>query len=223
MTGRIAYIAALRREVAPLVQGWKQEQSSRSNLLVYSQGEAVVAVAGMGASRVALAVEAAMQMGQIRELVSIGVAGACCPNHPVGSIVLPSIVVNALTGERFTSASGEGLLVSVDRVASVQEKRRLFSSYQADLVDMEAATVARIAKARNLSFRVIKAVSDGPEFELSDTTAFVTPDGQFRETAFAFHAAVRPKLWRPLLELARNSKLAISNLTKAVQNDFERI
>jgi adenosylhomocysteine nucleosidase len=192
-------------------------------VLVYSKGKAVVAVAGIGASRVALAVEAATRIGEVREIVSIGVAGACCPNHPVGSIVLPSIVVNARTGERFTSASGEGVLVSVDQVASVPEKRRLFSTYQADLVDMEAATVARMAEARSLPFRAIKAVSDGPEFELSDTTAFATPDGQFREAAFALYAAVRPRLWRPLLELARNSKLAISNLTKAVQNDLERI
>lgn len=223
MTDRVAYIAALPREVAPLIQGWKQEQSSRSNVLVYSRGEAIVSVAGMGASRVALAVEAATTVGGIREIVSIGVAGACCPNHPVGSIVLPSLVVNARTGERFPSISGKGVLVSVDQVASVPEKRRLFSTYQADLVDMEAATVARMAEARSLPFRAIKAVSDGPEFELSDTAAFATPNGQFREGAFALYAAVRPRLWRPLLELARNSKLAINNLTKAVQNDLERI
>jgi adenosylhomocysteine nucleosidase len=223
MSEQIAYIAALHREISSLVQGWQVDvQPVDRNLLIYQRDRVVIAVAGMGAGRVALAVQAALRTGEVKELVSIGVAGACCAKHSVGSIVLPATVIDARTGERFTTAGGEGVLVSVARVASVLEKRRLSQSYHADLVDMEAATVARLAAAHHLHFRVIKAVSDGPDFELSDTTKFATSDGQFREAAFAFHALMRPRLWRPLLELARNSKLAISNLTTAVQADFKR-
>lgn len=222
MKGRIAYIAALRREIFPLVQGWQQVSSAESHLLMYQQGSVLVAVAGMGASRVALAVQAVLHSGTVRELVSVGVAGACCPKHPVGSIVLPSIVIDARTGERFTTESGEGVLVSVERVAGVKEKRRLLESYQADVVDMEASTVARLATAHHLPFRVIKVVSDGPDFELSDTSRFATAQGQFREAAFALHAAIRPRLWKSLWELARNSKLAISNLAATIQADIER-
>lgn len=221
MSGRVAYIAALRREIYPLVQEWRFESdSSQRNLYVYHQDRAVIAVAGMGAERVALAVQTALGFGEISRLVSIGVAGACCPKHAVGSIVLPATVVDARTGERFSSESGEGVLVSVNRVASIQEKRRLLESYQADVVDMEAATVARLAAARGLPFRAIKAISDDPDFELSETSRFVTKEGQFRETAFAAYAALHPRLWNPLLKLARNSKLAISNLAIAVQEDM---
>lgn len=223
MKERIAYIAALRREIYPLVQGWRVEKDpAQPNLYVYHQDRAVVVVAGMGTERVALAVQAALRQGKVSRLVSIGVAGACCPKHPVGSIVLPATVIDARTGERFSTESGEGVLVSVNQVASIQEKRRLLESYQADIVDMEAATVARLASIRGLPFQAIKAVSDGPDFELSETSRFGTKDGQFRETAFALYAAVHPRLWKPLLNLARNSKLAVGNLTAAVQADIER-
>lgn len=223
MSGRVAYIAALRREIYPLVQGWQLEgNSSEPKLFVYHHSRALIAAAGMGAERVALAVQAALRSGSITKLVSIGVAGACCSKHSVGSIVLPATVIDARTGERFTAESGQGVLVSVNRVASIQEKRRLHESYQADLVDMEAATVARLAAVHNLPFQVIKAVSDGPDFELADTSRFATRDGQFRETAFAAYAALHPRLWKPLLNLARNSKLAIGNLAAAVQADIER-
>jgi adenosylhomocysteine nucleosidase len=224
MSERTAYVAALRREIASLVQEWQLEaQSSEPNLLVYQRDGVVVTTAGVGAARVALAVQAALRTGSVKELVSIGIAGACCPKHSVGSIVLPATVIDARTGERFATVSGEGVLVSVEQVASVQEKRRLLESYRADLVDMEAATVARLAAAHDLPFRAIKAVSDGSDFELfEDTAKFSTPDGQFREMAFAVYAAMRPRLWKSLLELARNSKLAINNLTAEIQADIKR-
>ena len=54
-----AFIAALPREVSGLVKGWERRRIA-DGVVVYSNGEAVVACAGMGASRVALAVRAAM-------------------------------------------------------------------------------------------------------------------------------------------------------------------
>ena len=42
------------------------------------------------------------------------------------------------------------------------------------------------------------------------------PDGQFRETAFALHAMLRPQLWGKLMQLAGNSEQALKALTQAL-------
>jgi adenosylhomocysteine nucleosidase len=100
--------------------------------------------------------------------------------------------------------------------ASVEEKQRLSLSYYASAVDMEAAAVGRIARARELPFRTIKAISDAHDFELPGMEGFTTPDGQFREAAFGLHLVIHPSLWKPVATLAKGSKLAAGNLQAAI-------
>jgi adenosylhomocysteine nucleosidase len=85
---------------------------------------------------------------------------------------------------------------------------------------MEAATVARLAQAHNVSFRAIKSISDESSFEMEELAQFVTPDGQFREAAFAAHSAVRPQLWPKLFALAGNSKRALQALTSELESQL---
>jgi adenosylhomocysteine nucleosidase len=56
-----------------------------------------------------------------------------------------SCVIDARTGERFLTAGppSDCWLVTSSRVADAHEKLRLASTYQASLVDMEAAGVAQ--------------------------------------------------------------------------------
>jgi adenosylhomocysteine nucleosidase len=130
-------------------------------------------------------------------------------------------VIDTRTGERFSNSQYKQVLVTTPDIATVAEKQRLFASYYASAVDMEAATVARIAQAHGLSFTAIKAISDDATFELPALAHFATAEGQFREAAFAFHAALRPAMWSKLIQLARNSKLAIDALTGELQSQIK--
>lgn len=215
-----AIIAALPREVKELVRGWK-EQRLPEKIVVYTNGFAVVACAGMGAGRATLAVQAALSAGPVTALISAGLAGACDPSLRVGDVVRAGLVVDSQTGERFGEAQLPQILVSTTAIASVQEKERLYASYRASAVDMEAAAVARIAEMRGLSFQAIKSISDGATFELKELARFGTKDGQFREAAFAAHAAVRPHLWRKLFQLAGNSNRALAALTEELKSQLD--
>ena len=84
------------------------------------------------------------------------------------------------------------------------------------MVDMEAATVAKLARARGLPFRAIKAISDEHDFELEALNHFADQRGQFRTAAFALHAAMRPALWKSTMQLGRASAEAIRALDQAV-------
>jgi adenosylhomocysteine nucleosidase len=154
-------------------------------------------------------------------LLSVGLAGACDPSLKIADIVHAGIVVDTQSGERYSNSQFKQVLVSAPGIASIKEKRRLYESYRAGAVDMEAATVARIAKAHNLSFQAIKAISDDAGFELQELTRFATKNGQFREAAFAAYSLAQPRLWSKLFHLAVNSKRAIQSLTAELESQLD--
>ena len=220
MSRMIGIIAALPREVAPLVKGWKCEKLP-GNRIVYLRDNAVVACAGMGPAQVALAVTAARALLPVTELISVGLAGACNQSLAVGDIVRPGVVIDRNTGERFLDDRHDAVLVSTNAILSIAEKERLRIAYAAAAVDMEAATVARLARAHGLKFSAIKVVSDAADFGMGGLSGFATDDGQFREGAFALHAAVRPWMWSRLMGLAKNSKRAVKALNEAVRAELD--
>jgi adenosylhomocysteine nucleosidase len=226
-----AIIAALPREVSALVKGWQRRELA-GRVVLFTKGDAVVACAGMGGARAALAVEAAMAAMPVTVLISAGLAGACDPMLRVAEIVRAGVVIDSRTGERFGAQADDAKLggtlsgqvvVTADAVAGVREKARLFASYHAAAVDMEAATVARLARAHGLPFRAIKAISDEADFEMEmeGLSRFATADGQFREVAFALHTALRPSQWGKAIALARNSGGAIRALTAALRAELD--
>jgi len=214
-----AIIAALPREVKHLVRGW-QEHRLPGKIIAYTNDRAVIACAGMGTARAALAVQAALSLKPVTALLSVGLAGACDPSLRVGDIIRAGIVIDAHTGERFSNPLFSETLITTSAIASIKEKQRLYASYQASAVDMEAATVARLAQAHDIPFRAIKAISDDASFEMQELARFATNDGQFREAAFAAHAAVRPQLWPKLFALAGNSKRAVQSLTRELESQL---
>jgi adenosylhomocysteine nucleosidase len=103
-------------------------------------------------------------------------------------------------------------IATTGSIASVREKARLSEAYNAALVDMEAATVARLARAHNLRLHVIKAISDDHEFELASLGRFEGKNGTFRTRAFALHTALHPATWSSAMTLGRNSAAALKAL-----------
>jgi adenosylhomocysteine nucleosidase len=220
MPEQIGIVAALPREVAVLVRGWPRQEIA-PKVFVWTKGHVVVACAGMGAERVTLAVQAAMSVGDVKTLISAGVAGGCDPALHVGDVVRAGVVVDTRTGERFSDSQYKQIVATVADVAGVAEKRRLFEAYSASAVDMEAATVARMAQAHGLGFAAVKAISDASEFEMKELGLFGAADGQFRTAAFVAYVALRPRLWGKLSQLARNGGAAIQALMKELESQID--
>lgn len=205
-------IAALPREVAPLVQGWQDESDRVRKVFVYTSDAAVVAYAGMGAVRAEMAVRAALQHGPISHILSVGWAGALKPGLAVGTVHHPAYVIDAVTNQRSPTVAGAGTLVTATKFADAEEKHRLVADFNADFVDMEAATVARTAAEQGVPFAAVKAISDGPDDDLPELQRFYTQDGWFREKAFALHLALRPWLWAVAVRMGRSASISAQNL-----------
>lgn len=149
-----AIIAALPRELAPLARALNAQTIIRANGLLLQSATLpnhpdpiLLVTAGMGATRVAVAVAAALAHAPVSTLLSVGLAGACDPHLRPGTLINASLVIDTRSGERFTPTLPlpgipSGVLVTVDVIAGTAEKQRLHQSYTAAAVDMEAATVA---------------------------------------------------------------------------------
>ena len=216
----IAIIAALPRELAQLTAKVRPDAGLlREGIALYRLPDAVAVAAGMGPARATLAVQAALAAcGAGCTLVSAGLAGACAADVRPGQALEVAAVIDARTGERYATAVPESgvtraVLVSTDTIASVAEKSRLLSTYGAAIVDMEAATVARLARAHGLPFRAIKGVSEAHTMELEDMARFTGPRGEFLTGRFALHTAFRPATWSRAMALGRDSSRALAAMT----------
>ena len=218
---RIGIIAALPGELKPLTIGWQQ----RGRFFIGKVGEAeCIAIAGgMGAAAAAAACEQLLGEGPIDALVSYGWAGALsCGLKPPAACAIYE-VIDSRTGERFVTDLPSGQrLVTLDHVARSNEKRSLAEKFQAPLVDMEAAAVARYAAARNLPFYCYKGISDGYNDNLPDFNRFLDSDGQLRMSALVIYALLRPAYWGALQRMGKQSQAAARNLATIVTENIGR-
>lgn len=207
---RIAIVAALEREVRPLVKGWRlsDKQHDGRRFRFFENGSTVLVCGGIGAAAARRAAEAVITIFNPKVIYSAGFAGALDPKLQVGVVVRPQIVINSGDGSRVDLAGGEGVLVSFDSIASPAQKLKLHESYGAHAVDMEAAAVARAAELRGIEFRAIKVISDAADFEFPSMERFVDSEGKFSERKFALYSALRPWLWAQVVRLAQNSRRA---------------
>jgi len=219
---KIAIIAAMAGELKPLVRGWERRGP---NLWAGRVGdcEAVAVAGGMGARAAERAVERVLAEANPDALVSYGWAGALTCAVKAGAVCVISEVVEDGTGERFATASRDGYrLITLDHVARADEKRALAQKHQAVLVDMEAATVARMAAARRVPFYCFKGISDGYADRLPDFNRFVdTERGELKTGALVAYAAVHPVYWGSLWRMGKNSGVAADGLVELMRGNLE--
>jgi adenosylhomocysteine nucleosidase len=209
---KIAVVAALEREVKPLVRRWrmKEHEHEGRRYRFFENGPVVVVSGGIGAEAARRATEAVIRLYAPSRVWSVGFAGGLDPAMKVGDGFRPRRVFDASDGSR-VETDGEGTLVSYDSVVTVDEKRKLGQAYHARAVDMEAAAVARGAQARGVEFGAYKVISDESDFELPAIQRFIQ-NGEFRTLAFMRYTVIRPWLWPRVIRLARNSSRATETL-----------
>ena len=219
---RVAIIAALPGELKPLVKGWTHSRENGVDLWQwkFDNGAWLAACGGMGADAATRAFAAIEREGTIDAVLSYGWVGALTEGIEAGSAVWPAGVIDARTGERFGSERqvAERWLVTVPYVADGQEKRKLAERYKAGFVDMEAATVARLAAMRGLPFYLCRGVSDGVDDELPDFNRFRGPRGEFLLARFVAYAAIHPRYWPALVRMGENSKTAAIQMAREARS-----
>jgi len=217
-SAKIVIVAALEREVWPLVKDWpvsRRQQDLRWFKFFEKDGVALVC-GGIGPEAARRAAEAAVSIYHPQLLISAGFAGALSPKLSIGQTFTPQHVVDAGDGSRIAAVFGHGVLVSSPDIADVEQKIRLGNAYGADAVDMEAAAVARCAAAHDIRFLACKVISDNNSTSLPPIARFVGSDGCFHAVSFVGFVLIRPWLWGQVLKLARDSSTAAARLCETL-------
>ncbi|MBZ5599216.1 MAG: hypothetical protein LAN83_12935 [Acidobacteriia bacterium] len=209
-SAKIAVVAALEREVSPFVKDWPQtvrDYDGRS-FRFYEKPGNVLVCGGVGAEAARRAAEAVINLYHPALVISAGFAGALDPALPVGHALVPRHVIDVGDGSRVDAGMGEGVLITFDSVADVEQKARFAKAFGAHAIDMEAAAVARSAQAHGVKFMACKVISDASESALPPLTRFIGKDGRFDTLRFVLHIAVRPWRWAAVRRLARDTMKA---------------
>ncbi len=223
MSRRIAIVAALEREVRPLVRGWHRKTALlvrdqwMSEAVFFEKDNALVVCGGVGQDAAFMAGDTVLDTSGADVLVSAGFAGALRPEMKIADVFCPAVVVGAETGMRFTTLAGRGTLVSSMRVLGPQEKRELGKRFAAEAVDMEAIALAALAQKRGVGFLAVKAISDEMDSTLPPVARFVDATGRFQTVQFLAHVAVRPHLWSGVRRLARDTERAAQALCRQLE------
>ena len=219
---RVAILAAFPGELKPLVRGWPH--SVRAGIHFWAQRdeeeEWIAACAGAGQPAATRAFAALEDGGPIDLVFSVGWAGALRADLSAGTAYNVAGVIDARTGERFRcdAEAGSLWLVTHSHVADEAEKLRLAATYNAALVDMEAAAIARLASMRGIPFYAIKGVSDSLNAKLPDFNRFITPGGRMQTGKLILHVLPRPWHWPALVRMGENSKKAARNIAEALHS-----
>jgi adenosylhomocysteine nucleosidase len=218
MSVEIAIIAAMEREVRPLVRCWPHRElvSGEGAFPAYSHDGVLVVCSGIGGQFARQAAVAVFASHHPRVVVSAGLAGALDSKLKVGEIFQPAAVVDLRTGARSNTCGGRGVLVSASSVLDRDAKRRIMGSYAAAAADMEAAAVALVADQNGCPFIALKAISDQADFAMPSFERFIDTRGRIRIARLIFRSVLQPGLWPPLVRLALNSSYASRELSRAL-------
>ena len=217
---RTAIIAAMPGELKPLVRGWPH--STRNGVHFWAQrneeDEWIAACAGAGQARR----HPRLRRHRRRTAPSTSSSPSAGPerftrhrsrHRPQRRRSHRRPHRRALPLRR---GSRRTLACHQPHVADEAEKRRLASTYEAALVDMEAAAIARLAAMRGIPFYCIKGVSDGLTTNCPISTALSPRMDSFRPPDLLFLPLLRPWYWPALLRMGENSRRASQSIAESL-------
>ena len=166
---------------AGLIFGWKRwHRSDNQKIKIISTHSGIQFLcvrSGIGAENAAVAAGWLVDRG-VTALAVVGVSGGLDPELCIGDLMIPEIVVQAehggnrvidesiadplcrlLMSEGITVHRGI-LLTDANPSLTPREKSALFIKYGARAVDMESASVFRMAHDKNLPFLAIRSICD---------------------------------------------------------------
>jgi len=222
---RVALLAPMRQELAPLVRKLGLRRSDEDGALHVGRTggvEVVATTTGIGMAAAAAATERVLDALPIDHVMVVGIAGGVDAAQPIGALIAPELVVDGASGREHRPAQlGEapprGRLLSSDAlVTGLDAAARLLREGVVGL-DMETAAVAAVCERRGCPWSVHRAISDRVTDGTTDPAilALAGPDGSGDPGAIARYLLAKP--WRivRLARLARGSLRAADAAAEA--------
>jgi adenosylhomocysteine nucleosidase len=218
----VAIIAPMPNELRPVVRMLGLRRTGeRGGVPVYTgtvDGVEVVATrTGIGRALAEAVTEQLLQATDVDRVIVVGIAGGLKPLSAVGELIVPEVVVDDATGERFRATPAgdvtpKGVLRTGDEadyglddgdVARLRDEG--FTA-----LDMETAAVARVCERNGIPWLAFRAISDmaGDESLGPVVMTLVNPDGSPRVWAGIRFLLTHPQRIRRFVRLGRDAQAA---------------
>jgi len=225
-SGLIAFICAMPMELSPLVKKLSLRKTEIAGVTVHTGtlgGRDVVAiVTGMGTKLATEATERLLDAMPVNRVVVVGITGAVENETPIGTLILPEVVVNSATGTEYRPAplgdgtpsgkmwTGDVLLTDADVLAGLRAKGVVS-------LDMETAAIAESCEKRGIPWSVFRVISDRASDGSVDEEVFrlSNQDGTPNAKAVAAYFAKHPGRIPQMARLAKGAKLATKTAADA--------
>jgi hopanoid-associated phosphorylase len=186
----------------------------------------VIAVAGGGVAD-GLAQKLDALHGDIRGLISIGLAGALSPHLKVGDVVIAERIITGLESwdchatwrnrlaSRLPHAHHGAQFGSDVIIQNADTKSGLYDTTGALAVDMESQVAARFAAARNLPLAALRVISDDATHVLPPAALVaMQPDGSISIGKVLWSLMKKPAQIPALVRTGRASSKAFAELLR---------
>ena len=215
----VLVVAALSYELAKL------HRSAHHGLVLIETGE--------GIANAEQCLEAWLERGAARAVLSIGFAGALSLSLQVGDLVIGREVrdskgspdANLLSAAKRVQIDGPvhfGVaLTSHEILWQAESKRALASSLGANeigFVDMESTAVAGVCARRRVPFLIARSITDRLDEDLPlDFNQYRDRDGRVDPKKVVKAALLRPAALKGLLELRKRSRLCADRMAEFIE------
>lgn len=177
--------------------------------------DVVAIVTGMGTKLASVATEQLLDAVEVDRVVVVGITGAVENVTPIGTLILPEIVVNSATGSEHRPAPlGDGipsgkmwttdvLNTDLDVVAELREQGVVS-------LDMETAAIAESCERRGIPWSVFRVISDRATDGSVDEEVFHLShqDGTPNPPAILRYFLKHPQRIPRMMKLAKGATLA---------------
>ncbi|MEJ7584586.1 MAG: hypothetical protein WKF43_10995 [Acidimicrobiales bacterium] len=167
--GGIAFVCAMPMEMRPLVRPLSLRRTDRAGLPLRAgtlDGVPVFAiVTGIGTKLATTATERLLDAVAVDRVVVVGVTGALDGTLPIGSLVLPEVVVDSATGAEHRPAAlgggvARGTMWTTDELLSDPDVLARLRDQGVVSLDMETAAIAEVCEQCDVPWSVFRAISD---------------------------------------------------------------
>jgi adenosylhomocysteine nucleosidase len=218
-TPRLAFICAMPMELAPLSKKLSLEKTEVGGVGVHAgtldDRQVVAIVTGMGTKLAREGTERLLDAVPVERVVVVGITGAVENETPIGTLILPEVVVNSATGAEYRPEplaegtpngkmwTGDELLVDADVLADLRAKGVVS-------LDMETAVIAEICEQRGIPWSVFRVISDRASDGSIDEEVFrlSNQDGTPNRREIIRYFAKHPRRIPTMVRLAKGATQA---------------
>jgi adenosylhomocysteine nucleosidase len=222
----IAFICAMPMELKPLVKKLALRKATLGGVGVHSGTlaghDVVAAVTGMGTKLATAATERLLDAVTVERVVVFGITGAVENETPIGTLIMPEVVVDSATGsehrpEPLGGGTPHGKMWTTDVLNTDLDVVAGLRAQGVVSLDMETAAIAQSCERRGIPWSVFRVISDRATDGSVDEEVFKlsNQDGTPNPRAIMSYFLKHPQRIPRMMQLAKGAMLATKTAADA--------